>query len=143
MLFPHRRLATLGAVVLAFGGAACTDTSTCEAALAGVERTRAEAAQRDAQLSWLRYQLATFALELQTRNAADRDALLQKLGSLESANLALAKRLEQAGILVAPTPVTSTPTRPTPAPSPPSPRVVRQVDAKAANAHGIDEASPY
>ena len=144
----------------ALGATSCADNSRCDAALASIERARAEARQHDAQLTWLRMQLAVFAAELQARNAADRDVLLQRLALLQAENAALAQRLDhaqQAPVvpplpsavsvqpLPLPRPVAPVLVAPPPAPAPalPSRRTPSQVEAKADKGRGIDEASPY
>jgi hypothetical protein len=83
------------ALVIALGGAACVDTSRVDAALATIEQSHIQAQRHDAQIAWLRMQLAVFATELQARSAADRDLLLQRLSTLQAENAALAQRLDR------------------------------------------------
>jgi hypothetical protein len=151
MAFSHPRVAALAAA-LVLGALGCADTSRCDAALASVERARAEAAQRDAQLAWLRAQLAQFASDLIARNAADRDLLLARIAALEATNAALVQRLDR---IAPPPPATAVAT----APPPPPPPVVHVVPApifppvprRAAHpgegdippTRGIDLSSPY
>src|SRR5580698_7592946 len=114
-----RGLALLGAALLLLGTGACADSEHCEAAFAGMERMRADAARQEAQMTWLRVQLATFAADLQARNAADREALLHRLASLEATNAALVQRLEQGqGRIASPVVEPSPPARPAAAPLP-------------------------
>ncbi len=151
------------AAVIALGGAACADTSRCDAALASIDRIHADARMRDAQIVLLRAQLATFAADLQARSAADRDLLLQRLAALQAENAALAQRLVAMGNPVGVPPVTmgnpvgvpQTPPvlvenppvsvgSPVRVPQhPPVPHPPRQANAKVEPVRGIDEWSPY
>jgi hypothetical protein len=152
------RLALAGAALLSLGAGACADAGHCEAALAGMERGRADAARQEAQLMWLRSQLAAFASDVQARSAADRDVLLHRLAVLEATNAALIQRLDRAqgraeppppepALPAAAKPVAAPPVAAPPPPPPPpvhnvAPRLVRQAEA-GSKARGIDESSPY
>jgi hypothetical protein len=157
------RLALLGAALLSLCAGACADSGHCEAALAGVERAQAATARQEAQIMWLRGQLAAFAGDLQARSAADRDVLLHRLAALEATNAALVERLDQAqrradprspepALPAAAKPVAAPPSPVMPATVPgppppvydrmPAPRPVRPAEAQS-KARRIDESSPY
>jgi hypothetical protein len=158
-MIPVSRLAWLALLaVIAPTAGACVDAGRCEAALAGADRARADALRQEAQVMWLRMQLATFAGDLQARSAADRDMLLRRLAALEAANAAVLARLDhpQAGaVAVPPPPVPPPPAPPPPAPPPPpvAKRAPPPLDTSSPyaprgaspprTALPIDEASPY
>jgi hypothetical protein len=86
------RIASLCGTFLLLGATGCVDSARIDALDQNLARVRAESAQRDAQIQWLRWG----QMVLSTQFQAEREATARRVASLEAQNAALLQRLQRA-----------------------------------------------
>lgn len=115
------RIATLCGVLLLGATTGCVDPSRVDALDQNLARVRAETAQRDAQIQWLRWGQMVLSNQVQLQVAVEREATARKVAALEVQNAALVQRLQRAEQKLG----------------------LERTDPPAAPARKLDEVSPY